>query len=146
MIYFILILTILNSALIVYCYKKQNETNKKILEILIEKNDENESSSEENKQHIDDMLKMREMYESTKEISLEDLLLRVEALEDQIKELQSQQLETGNNIVTLIQHAETMNNVTDASGLLAEHVTDLEEKLNLLISWMKEEIRLKELN
>jgi len=82
----------------------------------------------------------------TKEISLEDLLLRVEALEDQIKELQSQQLETGNNIVTLIQHAETMNNVTDASGLLAEHVTDLEEKLNLLISWMKEEIRLKELN
>ena len=82
----------------------------------------------------------------TKEISLEDLLLRVEALEDLIKELQSQQLETGNNIVTLIQHAETMNNVTDASGLLAEHVTDLEEKLNLLISWMKEEIRLKELN
>ena len=82
----------------------------------------------------------------TKEISLEDLLLRVEALEDQIKELQSQQLETGNNIVTLIQHAETMNNVTDASGLLAEHVTDLEEKLNLLISWMKEEIRLKKLN
>ena len=82
----------------------------------------------------------------TKEINLEDLLMRVESLEDQVKELQSQQLETGNNIVTLIQHAETMNNVTDASGLLAEHVTDLEEKLNLLISWMKEEIRLKELN
>ena len=82
----------------------------------------------------------------TKEINLEDLLMRVEALEGQVKELQSQQLETGNNIVTLIQHAETMNNVTDASGLLAEHVTDLEEKLNLLVSWMKEEIRLKELN
>ena len=82
----------------------------------------------------------------TKEISLEYLLIRVEALEDQVKALQSQQLETGNNIVTLIQHAETMNNVTDASGLLAEHVTDLEEKLNLLVSWMKEEIRLKELN
>ena len=64
MIYFILILTILNSVLIVYCYKKQNDTNKKILEKLIEKNDENETSSEENKQHIDDMLKMREMYES----------------------------------------------------------------------------------
>ena len=64
MIYFILILTILNSALIVYCYKKQNDTIKKILEKLIEKNDENETSSEENKQHIDDMLKMREMYES----------------------------------------------------------------------------------
>ena len=82
----------------------------------------------------------------TKEMDLEDALTRIEALENQIKELQSQQLETGNNIVTLIQHAETMNNVTDASGLLAEHVTDLEEKLNLLISWMKEEIRLKELN
>ena len=64
MIYFILILTILNSALIVYCHKKQNDTNKRILEKLIEKNDENETSSEENKQHIDDMLKMREMYES----------------------------------------------------------------------------------
>ena len=64
MIYFILILTILNSALIVYCYKKQNDINKKILKKLIEKNDENETSSEENKQHIDDMLKMREMYES----------------------------------------------------------------------------------
>ena len=64
MIYFILILTILNSVLIVYCYKKQNDTNKRILEKLIEKNDENETSSEENKQHIDDMLKMREMYES----------------------------------------------------------------------------------
>ena len=64
MIYFILILTILNSVLIVSCYKKQNDTNKKILEKLIERNDENETSSEENKQHIDDMLKMREMYES----------------------------------------------------------------------------------
>ena len=64
MIYFILILTILNSVLIVYCYKKQNDTNKKILEKLLERNDENETSSEENKQHIDDMLKMREMYES----------------------------------------------------------------------------------
>lgn len=82
----------------------------------------------------------------TKEMDLEDALTRIEALENQVKELQSQQLETGNNIVTLIQHAETMNNVTDASGLLAKHVTDLEEKLNLLISWMKEEIRLKELN
>ena len=82
----------------------------------------------------------------TKEMDLEDALTRIEALENQVKVLQSQQLETGNNIVTLIQHAETMNNVTDASGLLAEHVTDLEEKLNLLISWMKEEIRLKELN
>ena len=75
-----------------------------------------------------------------------DLKNRIINLEDQIKDLQSQQLETGSNIVTLIQHAETMNNVTDASGLLAEHVTDLESKLNLVINWMKEEIRHKGLN
>ena len=75
-----------------------------------------------------------------------ELQTKIQELENELRDLQSQQLETGNNIVTLIQHAETMNNVTDASGLLAEHVTDLEEKLNLLISWMKEEIRLKELN
>ena len=82
----------------------------------------------------------------TKNLTVNDLLKRIEDLESEVKDLQSQQLESGNNIVTLIQHAETMNNVTDASGLLAEHVTDLEEKLNLLISWMKEEIRHKELN
>ena len=81
-----------------------------------------------------------------KNLTVNDLLKRIEDLESEVKDLQSQQLESGNNIVTLIQHAETMNNVTDASGLLAEHVTDLEEKLNLLISWMKEEIRHKELN
>ena len=71
---------------------------------------------------------------------------KIEGLENQIKDLQSQQLETGQNIVTLIQHAETMNNVTDASGLLAEHVTDLENRLNLVIDWMKEEIRQRGLN
>ena len=71
---------------------------------------------------------------------------RIKELESQVVDLQSQQLETGNNIVTLIQHAETMNNVTDASGLLAEHVTDLEERLNMVVNWMKEEIRLRGLN
>ena len=71
---------------------------------------------------------------------------RIKELESQVVDLQSQQLETGNNIVTLIQHAETMNNVTDASGLLAEHVTDLEERLNIVVNWMKEEIRLRSLN
>ena len=60
--------------------------------------------------------------------------------------MQSQQLETGNNIVTLIQHAETMNNVTDASGILAQHVTELEEKLNSVMSWMEKETRQKRLN
>ena len=80
------------------------------------------------------------------EESLVLLTKKIEGLENQIKDLQSQQLETGQNIVTLIQHAETMNNVTDASGLLAEHVTDLENRLNLVIDWMKEEIRQRGLN
>ena len=80
------------------------------------------------------------------EESLVLLTKKIEGLENQIKDLQSQQLETGQNIVTLIQHAETMNNVTDASGLLAEHVTDLENRLNLVIDWMKQEIRQRGLN
>ena len=80
------------------------------------------------------------------EESLVLLTKKIEGLENQVKDLQSQQLETGKNIVTLIQHAETMNNVTDASGLLAEHVTDLENRLNLVIDWMKEEIRQRGLN
>jgi len=80
------------------------------------------------------------------EESLVLLTKKIEGLEGQVKDLQSQQLETGQNIVTLIQHAETMNNVTDASGLLAEHVTDLENRLNLVIDWMKEEIRQRGLN
>lgn len=80
------------------------------------------------------------------EESLVLLTKKIEGLENQIKDLQSQQLETGQNIVTLIQHAETMNNVTDASGLLAEHVTDLENRLNLVIDWMKEEMRQRGLN
>ena len=80
------------------------------------------------------------------EESLVLLTKKIEGLESQVKDLQSQQLETGQNIVTLIQHAETMNNVTDASGLLAQHVTDLENRLNLVIDWMKEEIRQRGLN
>ena len=81
------------------------------------------------------------MSQKNLEESLALLAKKIEGLESQVKDLQSQQLETGQNIVTLIQHAETMNNVTDASGLLAEHVTDLENRLNLVIDWMKEEIR-----
>lgn len=75
-----------------------------------------------------------------------ELEKKIEILECMIKDLQAQQLEINNNIITLIQHAETMNNVTDASGLLAEHVTDLENRLNLVIDWMKEEIRIRNLN
>ena len=75
-----------------------------------------------------------------------ELQTKIQELENELRDLQSQQLETGNNIVTLIQHAETMNNVTDASGLLAEHVTDLENRFNIVIDWMKEEIRLRGLN
>ena len=86
------------------------------------------------------------MSQKNLEESLVLLTKKIEGLESQVKDLQSQQLETGQNIVTLIQHAETMNNVTDASGLLAEHVTDLENRLNLVIDWMKEEIRRRGLN
>ena len=86
------------------------------------------------------------MNQESFEKTLKDLTEKIEGLEDQIKDLQSQQLEIGQNIVTLIQHAETMNNVTDASGLLAEHVTDIEGRLNIVINWMKEEIRLRGLN
>ena len=86
------------------------------------------------------------MNQNNLEESVVLLTKKIEGLENQIKDLQSQQLETGQNIVTLIQHAETMNNVTDASGLLAEHVTDLENRLNLVIDWMKEEIRQRGLN
>ena len=86
------------------------------------------------------------MSQKNLEESLVLLTKKIEGLESQVKDLQSQQLETGQNIVTLIQHAETMNNVTDASGLLAEHVTDLENRLNLVINWMKEEIRQRGLN
>ncbi len=75
-------------------------------------------------------------------VEIDSLAKRISQLESQLKDLQSQQLETGNNIVTLIQHAETMNNVTDASGLLAQHVTELEEKINLIYEWIQNESKL----
>ena len=86
------------------------------------------------------------MEEKLLKAQIEDLEDKIEKLEGTIQDLQAQQLEISNNLITLIQHAETMNNVTDASGLLAEHVTDLENRLNIVIDWMKEEIRLKNLN
>ena len=75
-----------------------------------------------------------------------DLEKKIEILENTIQDLQAQQLEISNNIITLIQHAETMNNVTDASGMLAQHVTELEEKINLALSWIEKESRQKKLN
>ena len=64
MIYLILVLTITNTVLIFYFYKKQNKVNQKIIEALKAETEEIEAISDENKKHIDDMLKMREMYES----------------------------------------------------------------------------------
>ena len=64
MIYLILVLTIVNTILIFLFYKKQNKVNQQIIEALKTDTKEIDDISEENKQHIDDMLKMREMYES----------------------------------------------------------------------------------
>lgn len=64
MIYLILVLTITNTVLIFYFYKKQNKVNQQIIEVLKAETEEIEAISDENKKHIDDMLKMREMYES----------------------------------------------------------------------------------
>ena len=86
------------------------------------------------------------MTEKLLKAQIVELEKKIENLESTIQDLQAQQLEISNNIITLIQHAETMNNVTDASGLLAEHVSDLENRLNIVIDWMKEEIRIRNLN
>ena len=64
MIYIILLLTITNSVFIFHFYKKQNKVNQQIIEALKAETEEVEAISDENKKHIDDMLKMREMYES----------------------------------------------------------------------------------
>ena len=60
----ILGLTILNTLFILYFFLKQKETNKEILQALRDRKQESEVITEKNKEHIDDMLKMREMYES----------------------------------------------------------------------------------
>ena len=64
MIYLMLILIIFNSAFLVYFFFYQRDFNKEILHKISEKEDETESVTKENKKHIDDMLKMKEMYES----------------------------------------------------------------------------------
>ena len=86
------------------------------------------------------------MTENLLKAQILDLEKKIEILESTIQDLQAQQLEISNNIITLIQHAETMNNVTDASGMLAQHVTELEEKINLALSWIGKESSQKNLN
>ena len=86
------------------------------------------------------------MTEKLLKVQIVELEKKIENLENTIQDLQAQQLEISNNIITLIQHAETMNNVTDASGLLAQHVTELEEKINLALSWIEKESSQKNLN
>jgi len=86
------------------------------------------------------------MTENLLKAKILDLEKKIVILESTIQDLQAQQLEISNNIITLIQHAETMNNVTDASGMLAQHVTELEEKINLALSWIEKESSQKNLN
>ena len=64
MLYLILIISLLNTVLIIYLLKELRKEKDKIAELLDNSNSEKELPSEEDKKHIDDMLKMREMYES----------------------------------------------------------------------------------
>ena len=64
MLYLILIISILNTFLIIYLLKELRKGKDKVAELLDNSKSEKELPSEEDKKHIDDMLKMREMYES----------------------------------------------------------------------------------
>ena len=64
MLYLILIISLLNTVLIIYLLKELRKEKDKIAKLLDNNKSEKESPSEEDKKHIDDMLKMREMYES----------------------------------------------------------------------------------
>ena len=64
MLYLILFISILNTVLIIYLLKELRKEKDKISELLDNSKIEKELPSEEDKKHIDDMLKMREMYES----------------------------------------------------------------------------------
>ena len=64
MLYLILIISILNTVFIIYLLKELRKGKDKIAELLDNSKSEKELPSEEDKKHIDDMLKMREMYES----------------------------------------------------------------------------------
>ena len=64
MLYLILIISILNTVLIIYLLKELRKGKDKVAELFDNSKSEKELPSEEDKKHIDDMLKMREMYES----------------------------------------------------------------------------------
>ena len=64
MTYLVLGICLVNSILIGAILLKQKELNLKLLNYLESKEEDIELNSLENKKHIDDMLKMREMYES----------------------------------------------------------------------------------
>ena len=64
MLYLILIISILNTVLIIYLLKELRKGKDKVAELLDNSKSEKELPSEEDKKHIDDMLKMRVMYES----------------------------------------------------------------------------------
>jgi len=64
MINLILAISILNTFLIMYLLTKLGKEKNKITELLQDSKSEKQLPSEEDKKHIDDMLKMREMYES----------------------------------------------------------------------------------
>ena len=64
MTYLILGICLVNTILIGVILVKQKELNLKLLNSLESKKEDIELNSLENKKHIDDMLKMREMYES----------------------------------------------------------------------------------
>ena len=64
MIYLVLGLTILNSFMLIYFFVVQTRKNNEIIKELRNDRTNNQKSSDKNKAHIDDMLKMREMYES----------------------------------------------------------------------------------
>ena len=64
MTYLILGICLVNTILIGVILLKQKELNLKLVNSLKSKEEDIELNTLENKKHIDDMLKMREMYES----------------------------------------------------------------------------------
>ena len=64
MINLILAISILNTVLIIYLMMELGREKEKLTDLLSNSKSSEEVPTEEDKKHIDDMLKMREMYES----------------------------------------------------------------------------------